>query len=386
MKNDIEEKKFRSELAKDREKEERDEDKRRHKEFLKELERIKKSGEKVKKPEPKKQPAKEKKQEKEIKEAAKEAKPATKAAEAKPQAPKPETKAAETKPVETKPVEAPKQTATKGPETKATTSTATKESTPTGGTLSSAAKVARTVAVAGGLVGIATDVISKEEGLPKKGKAYWDPPNQKKLVSIGYGHQITEQEYKQGYIQAGDEQIKLSGERGIDTVMTPEQSKKLLSLDLPKYEKRAKDPLGDSWNKLNDTQKSALISYAYNTGSTSSLVKAGLKDAINSGNMEKAASIIEENGIKTAGGNYLKVLDDRRHKEAALFRSGITKEITTTQSNTGQKLDSESKQNADSKKNSNSTIIIDNSKTMIAASGGQQPIAVTSTSDRRPLV
>ena len=135
-------------------------------------------------------------------------------------------------------------------------------------------------AAAVGLVTGASNVIAREEGLSIDKKtglvaAYWDPPSQKNLVSIGYGHQIQDYEYKQGYIEAGDERVKIEGSRGIDTRMTADQAKKLLDVDLPKYEKRARDPLGDAWNKLSEPQKTALISYAYNTGSTESLVKIG---------------------------------------------------------------------------------------------------------------
>ena len=171
----------------------------------------------------------------------------------------------------------------------------------------------------GGLSSVASKFIAAHEGLPKGGKAMWDPPGQNHLVSVGYGHQIQESEYKQGFIQAGGEQIPIRGERGIDTQMTKEQAATLLAQDLPKYEKRASAPLGDAWNKLNDNQKAALISYAYNTGSTASLVKNGLKDAILAGDMATAEQIIRDKGIRTAGGQVLGALVRRRADEAALF-------------------------------------------------------------------
>jgi GH24 family phage-related lysozyme (muramidase) len=206
-------------------------------------------------------------------------------------------------------------------------------------------------AVVGGvLVGKASDVIAKEEGVSTKG--YWDPPDQREKVSIGYGHQITPQEYSQGFIQAGNEQVPLKGERGIDTVVTKEQAKKLFEVDLPKYEKKAADPLGASWNKLNDNQKTALVSYAYNVGSTQNLVNAGLKSAIDSGDTKTAANIIREKGIKTAGGKYNKVLDERRHREAALFET-VTEAPKASnvppETKTGDRVDSSSKENKDLK-------------------------------------
>lgn len=184
--------------------------------------------------------------------------------------------------------------------------------------------------VAGGLLGYASKVIAKEEGLPKGGKAYWDPAGQSQKVSIGFGHQIKENEYKQGFIVAGGEQIPIQGNRGIDTVLTQPQAQALLQQDLPQYEERAKKPLGDSWNKLSDPQKTALISYAYNTGSTSSLVKAGIKDAIDKGDTKEAARIIREKGIRTAGGKENKALVKRRNNEAELFESSEIRAAGTT--------------------------------------------------------
>ena len=248
-------------------------------------------------------------------------------------------------PVKEKPAEAPKKAepAPKAPETTSPTKpSAIKEAIPN----------AQKLVMAGGLLAMASSVIAKEEGLPKKGKAYWDPPNQKKLVSIGYGHQIKDFEYEQGYILAGDEKIPLKGDRGIETVMSAEQSKKLLEIDAPKYEKAAKKPLGDSWEKLSDQQKSALISYAYNVGSTNSLVKNGLKDAIDSGNMKLAAQIIREKGIRTANGVFNETLDKRRRKEADLFESGIqiNPVVNVPSTNTtGTKIDQSSQENKDLK-------------------------------------
>jgi GH24 family phage-related lysozyme (muramidase) len=248
-------------------------------------------------------------------------------------------------PVKEKPAEAPKKVepAPKPPETPTPTKpSAIKETIPN----------AQKLVMAGGLLAMASSVIAKEEGLPKKGKAYWDPPNQKKLVSIGYGHQIKDFEYAQGYISAGDEKVTLKGDRGIETVMSVDQSKKLLEIDAPKYEKAAKKPLGDSWEKLSDQQKTALISYAYNVGSTNSLVKNGLKDAIDSGNMKLAAQIIREKGIRTANGVFNEALDKRRKKEADLFEAGIqiNPVVNVPSTNTtGTKIDQSSQQNKDLK-------------------------------------
>lgn len=169
----------------------------------------------------------------------------------------------------------------------------------------------------------AADFIIAKEGFA--GKAYLDPPgNNKNQYSIGHGHLIQPHEVKQGYITLSDgKKVLVKGPGGKDTTITKEEARLLLNSDLPKYEKAAADPLGpEAWSKLNEDQRTALISYAYNVGSTASLVKAGLKDAILKGNMEEAANIIYQRGAKTSGGKYLAGLERRRLSESTLFASG----------------------------------------------------------------
>lgn len=219
-------------------------------------------------------------------------------------------------------------TTTAEPVAKPSTPSPTSKALPRAITPKGVAVASAGVALAGG----ATELIAKEEGVVTK--AYWDPPDKKEKVSIGYGHQIQAEEYKQGFIQVGNEQISIKGERGIDTVMTKDQAKKLLDIDLPKYEKRAKEPLGDAWNKLNQNQKDVLTSYAYNIGSTQSLVKAGLKDAINRGDMKEAANIIREKGVRTASGKFNATLDKRRRREADIFESAAKNQIVPAETKT----------------------------------------------------
>ena len=166
----------------------------------------------------------------------------------------------------------------------------------------------------------AIEFIAAEEGLPRGGKAYWDPANQTRLVSIGYGHQIKEFEYEQGYIQAGDERISIVGNRGIDTVITPIQAKKLLEQDIPTYINAARSPIGNvAWSKLGTNQQVALTSYAYNTGTTRTLVRAGIVDSINRNDFAQGGEIIRDKGIRTAQGVVLPGLVNRRAKEGELF-------------------------------------------------------------------
>lgn len=205
---------------------------------------------------------------------------------------------------------------TKGPETTPSRVYSTTPLTPE--------QASATVSETKKLVGKNTaDFIAAKEGFAEK--AYLDPPgNTKNQYSIGYGHLIQPHEVKQGYISLADnKKISVRGPGGKDTTITKEEGKLLLNSDLPKYEKAAADPLGpEAWSKLNEDQKTALISYAYNAGSTSALVKAGLKDAILKGDMQRAADIIYQKGAKTAGGKFLTALEKRRLSESTLFASG----------------------------------------------------------------
>jgi GH24 family phage-related lysozyme (muramidase) len=173
------------------------------------------------------------------------------------------------------------------------------------------------------------DFIASMEGFA--GKAYLDPPgNNKNQYSIGFGHLITEAEVKQGFINLGNgKKIDVKGSGGKDTVISKEEAKALLNSDLPKYEAIASRRIGaDAWAKLNQDQRNALTSLAYNGGSgmINHLVKNGLRDAILSGDTAGASKIIYEKGIKTSGGKFLAGLDTRRLKEATLF-AGATSDV-----------------------------------------------------------
>jgi|688.fasta_scaffold00352_43 GH24 family phage-related lysozyme (muramidase) len=170
------------------------------------------------------------------------------------------------------------------------------------------------------------DFIASMEGFA--GKAYLDPPgNTKGQYSVGYGHLITEAEAKQGFINLGDgKKITVKGPGGKDTVVSKEEAKALLNSDLPKYEAVASKGVGvDAWTKLNQDQRNALTSLAYNggPGQINYLVKQGLRDAILKGDNAAASKIIYEKGWKTSGGKYLAGLDTRRLKESTLFGGGV---------------------------------------------------------------
>ena len=164
----------------------------------------------------------------------------------------------------------------------------------------------------------ATKFITGKEGFV--GKATKDTNK----MAIGYGHNITDAEIKAGQIQLGNgEFIKVSGEGGKDTTITREQADKLFSKDLGVYETIVIRAIGqEAYNKLSQNQKTAILSYVYNTGR----VPAGFADAIKAGNYANAAKSIRD-GVATASGEKDPVrrkqleagLKIRRKKEGDLF-------------------------------------------------------------------
>jgi GH24 family phage-related lysozyme (muramidase) len=164
----------------------------------------------------------------------------------------------------------------------------------------------------------ATKFITGKEGFV--GKATKDTNK----MAIGYGHNITDAEIKAGQIQLGNgEFIRVTGEGGKDTTITREQADKLFSKDLRVYETIVIRAIGqEAYNKLSQNQKTAILSYVYNTGR----VPAGFADAIKAGNYANAAKSIRD-GVATASGEKDPVrrkqleagLKIRRKKEGDLF-------------------------------------------------------------------
>jgi len=165
-------------------------------------------------------------------------------------------------------------------------------------------------------------------------------------MAIGYGHNITDAEIKAGEIDlGGGDKIKISGEGGKDTTVTKEQANKLFSKDLGKYESVVVASIGqEAYNKLSENQRTAILSYVYNTGS----VPKGFAEAIKSGNYAAAAASIR-NGVanvdpsKVSGWSKEKIaqvndsLKKRREDEAKLFDTagGVTPEGRSAGGTTG---------------------------------------------------
>lgn len=232
----------------------------------------------------------------------------------------------------------------------------------------------------------AAELISKEEGYAKKG--YWDPPNKKDGVSIGYGHLIKSNELKQGFVMAGDEKVPIKGDKGIDTTITKEQAKKLLAIDVPNYQNKAKSALGnEAWSKLTTKQKAALTSHAYNTGrgGIDHLVKNGLRTAILNNDTQGAAAIIRDKGFRRAGKEVLAGLVQRRATEATIFasntgdaaapgRAAITQAINTPPSS------------GTSSSGSNGTVIAVNAPSTSTSGGAGRSGYIPSPADQSPII
>lgn len=172
---------------------------------------------------------------------------------------------------------------------------------------------------------VASRFIAHFEGFGNPpGVAYHLPGE--KYMTIGYGHQIQEADMNRGYIDLGDGQrVQLASRNGTGTRLTRDQGIKLLQLDLQqRYAPGARAAAGQAWDRMNDNQKAALISYTYNcgAGATRRLCNAGIIGAVMSGNAAAAAQVIRDRGIKTGSGRLLTGLVRRRNAEAALFQNG----------------------------------------------------------------
>jgi GH24 family phage-related lysozyme (muramidase) len=102
---------------------------------------------------------------------------------------------------------------------------------------------------------------------------------------------------------------------------TPEAAKQVLIDQIKNdYEKRVIRDIGQSnFDKLNDNQKAALISYAYNVGNISSSIAIAIKQ----GKLEEAATQIQSGPTTGQQSGFLEGLAIRREQEAALFLTPV---------------------------------------------------------------
>ena len=206
-----------------------------------------------------------------------------------------------------------------------TTTSSTVSTTTTSSTTSTTPTTLGSDAAAGtSYLDIVTPFLAKHEG--KSNDAFWDPPNQRNLVSIGYGHQIQPAEYSAGGIDtgiAGKIAIRSSNpsasKPGCGTA-TDDQCTALLRLDIPKYAAQVQHYLRGSWDSLGPYQQAALTSLCYNTGPGGivDLVNQGITTYISNKDLEGAAKLIETTRPGWKGNPT--GLVGRRKDEANLYR------------------------------------------------------------------
>lgn len=148
-----------------------------------------------------------------------------------------------------------------------------------------------------------------------------------KVQTLGFGHVIQPNEVKQGFIDVGGGgKVPVTGQGGQGTAINKAQALSLLqTTDLPKYEKFAKKGLGSGpYGKLNEGQKTAVISYTYNAGPGGiiKLGKAGLVAAINQGDANAGGQVFKTKGNRLPGTKFEGGLTKRRNAEGNLFASG----------------------------------------------------------------
>jgi GH24 family phage-related lysozyme (muramidase) len=133
--------------------------------------------------------------------------------------------------------------------------------------------------------------------------------NDEGTLRLGYGTDKIFDNGKLRDVRAGDK-------------TTPEAAKQVLISQIQNdYEKRVTSRIGQSnFDKLNDNQKAALISFAYNVGSITSPIATAIKQ----GKIEEVATLIQ-NGPRTGQqSGVLKGLILRREQEAALFSTPVS--------------------------------------------------------------
>lgn len=159
--------------------------------------------------------------------------------------------------------------------------------------------------------GTIEDFIQGKENAPGdfKDSVYRDSSGKE---HIGFGHLITDRE-KQSGIVIGKDLVPYTPSMKI----SKQQGETLFKQDVSSKTDFVKDKLGtENYNKLNNNQKAALVSYAYNTGH----IPTGAKEALIKGDMQGVASSIA-GGINTTGGEQSKGLTKRRKEEADLFNT-----------------------------------------------------------------
>ena len=157
---------------------------------------------------------------------------------------------------------------------------------------------------------IAANYISKNEGFSPAAK--WD----ENTYRGGYG---SDKVLKNGVLQTVTATTTFTKEEAIDT---------LREYSIPRYSQQIVKDLGQAnWNKLNDNQKAALTSLAYNVGAyfiTARTYGKKIKAFIDNNDFQKAGETIYTDGPKSgAQSGYLPGLERRRREESEMFLTPV---------------------------------------------------------------
>lgn len=167
-------------------------------------------------------------------------------------------------------------------------------------------KLGTSLSMTGDWLDITKTLLKKYEGFSDKAK--WD-----------------ENSFRGGY---GSDKKIINGiltKANRNTTWTKEEAEQTLNYEIKNtYAPIIVKQLGiENWNKLNDKQKASLVSLGYNTGPYFLTAKGfgkEIKNAIESGDMEKAAKYIENGPITGSNsGRVYSGLQRRRKEEAQLF-------------------------------------------------------------------
>jgi GH24 family phage-related lysozyme (muramidase) len=220
--------------------------------------------------------------------------------------------------------------------------------------LSTAAKVATGAAAGGVAVGSIVARIKSKEGF--QGKAYHDPKKDSngKIIedrySVGYGHQITPQEVKQGYIKLGETTVPVVGNLGKDTVITEPQASLLITQDYEKYERAANKIT--NFDKLGPEAQMAFRDMTYNMGEGwfNPQKWPKLHEALTNLDMNAAAESI-------ANSLYYKQTGKRAKENVELIRKSSTNKLVNEDGakTPGNIINQLSKENVDMKKDMTSS-------------------------------
>lgn len=153
---------------------------------------------------------------------------------------------------------------------------------------------------------------------------------------IGYNHKFKQNELNQGYISLpNNETIQINGISGSNTTVTVAQAKKLLESDIDDTTEIAKSSIGAAvWEGLNVPQKAGLVLNAYHLGTKTDFERSGVKSAVTSGDIIRAAQLLSAEMLKSPSGQYLRSEDTIAHISASLFKSIPRTDILSSRANT----------------------------------------------------